>query len=345
MRQLTDDHSLVGELVRRGQLTPAQAAVHPHRSVITRALGTDGASSRTYSRVSLEPGDRLVICSDGLSGMVPEQDIGRLLGEGEDPQSIAEWLVEAALEGGGEDNVTVVVLVVDEDDRGIPGEALGTLRTGLCVRKATRSRAGAPAGVHAAKAGAGGRLERVRGWVGRRRRGLLVVGGAGAGGVHRAGGRLALFNSTVYHVGTTEAAASHSTTVCPIPSSGGACTALWRWVASRTLRWSNTSRIASTRTSSSARRRGSSSSAASSCNLEHAQQGTPPALPRHPADHHRVRHWSTSGVPRPLTGSRFPTAPSSWGCSGWCMWLGVCWCRGRTHICCPSPPCSPLWGS
>ena len=99
MRQLTDDHSLVAELVRRGQLTPAQAAVHPHRSVITRALGTDGVVKPDIFPISLEPGDRLVICSDGLSGMVPEQDIARLLSTGEDPQSIAQWLVEAALGG------------------------------------------------------------------------------------------------------------------------------------------------------------------------------------------------------------------------------------------------------
>lgn len=204
MRQLTDDHSLVGELVRRGQLTPAQAAVHPHRSVITRALGTDGVVKPDIFPISLEPGDRLVICSDGLSGMVPEQDIARLLGTGEDPQSIAQRLVEAALEGGGEDNVTVVVLVVDEDEGGFPGG------TGDAKDQTVREEDNPVFGPERrqasieAKAGAGGRLERVRGWVGRRRRGLLVVGMVLVLVVFIALGGLALFNSTVYHVGTTE---------------------------------------------------------------------------------------------------------------------------------------------
>ena len=73
IRQLTDDHSWVGEMVRRGEITAAEAATHPHRSVITRALGTDGEAQPDLVEIGLEPGDRLLLCSDGLSGMVPRR--------------------------------------------------------------------------------------------------------------------------------------------------------------------------------------------------------------------------------------------------------------------------------
>jgi len=116
LTQVTDDHSLVAELVRRGQLTPAQAAVHPHRSIITRALGTEDTVEPDVFEISLTPGDRVLFCSDGLSGMVPEDQIGRLLARGDHPQEIADSLVEAALDNGGEDNVTVVVILVAPDD-------------------------------------------------------------------------------------------------------------------------------------------------------------------------------------------------------------------------------------
>lgn len=112
LTQLTDDHSWVGEMIRRGELTPAEAAVHPHRSVITKALGTDYELEPDLVQVSVEVGDRLLLCSDGLTGMVSDSDIERVLGQDEDPQALAERLVEAALAGGGEDNVTVIVVEV-----------------------------------------------------------------------------------------------------------------------------------------------------------------------------------------------------------------------------------------
>ena len=116
LRQLTDDHSWVGEMVRRGELTAAEAAVHPHRSVITKALGTEGEVEPDIVEVALEPGDRLLLCSDGLSGMVSNDSIQELLRRPDGAQAVADALVEAALKGGGEDNVTVVVvdLVADE---------------------------------------------------------------------------------------------------------------------------------------------------------------------------------------------------------------------------------------
>jgi serine/threonine protein phosphatase PrpC len=110
LTQLTEDHSWVGEMVRRGELTPAQAAVHPHRSVITKALGTDGDAYPDIFEVSVEAGDRVMLCSDGLTGMVSDSEIAEILRRDEDPQATAGLLVQAALNGGGEDNVTVVVL-------------------------------------------------------------------------------------------------------------------------------------------------------------------------------------------------------------------------------------------
>jgi serine/threonine protein phosphatase PrpC len=112
LTQLTSDHSWVGEMVRRGELTPAQAAIHPHRSVITRALGTDGDVEPDIFEVAVEVGDRILLCSDGLTGMVSDPEIAELLRRDEGPQAVAGLMVQAALAGGGEDNVTVVVVDV-----------------------------------------------------------------------------------------------------------------------------------------------------------------------------------------------------------------------------------------
>lgn len=114
--QLTRDHSWVGEMVRRGELTAEQAAVHPHRSVITRALGTDREVDPDITEVDIAEGDRILLCSDGLTGMVTEAEIAALLAEHDAPQPAAEALTKAALAGGGEDNVTVLVVDV------MPGE-------------------------------------------------------------------------------------------------------------------------------------------------------------------------------------------------------------------------------
>ncbi len=114
-RQVTSDHSWVGEMIRRGELTPAQAAVHPHRSVITRALGTEGVVQPDILEVPVVAGDRLILCSDGLSSMVLDPQIQELLKAAADPQQAADSLVRAALEAGGDDNVTVVVAFMGPD--------------------------------------------------------------------------------------------------------------------------------------------------------------------------------------------------------------------------------------
>jgi serine/threonine protein phosphatase PrpC len=138
LRQVTDDHSWVADMVRRGELTPAQAAVHPHRSVITRALGTEGVVEPDIVEVPVVAGDRLVLCSDGLSGMVLDPEIQGLVGSATEPQQAADSLVEAALEAGGEDNVTVVVVFIGSDDisseAGVSGSVQQDVRVGPADR-------------------------------------------------------------------------------------------------------------------------------------------------------------------------------------------------------------------
>jgi protein phosphatase len=116
LRRATDDHSLVEELVREGRLTPEQAEAHPQRAIVTRALGVDDPVDVDLYTLDVEAGDRVVLCSDGLTTMVRERDIERLARAERDPQRLAEALVAAANDAGGEDNVTVVVVDVLEAD-------------------------------------------------------------------------------------------------------------------------------------------------------------------------------------------------------------------------------------
>jgi protein phosphatase len=110
LTQLTEDHSLVAELVAIGELTPEQAAIHPKRSIITRALGNDRNLSVDIYRVSLNPQDRILLCTDGLSGMLSDNEICAILNGKGDPQTIADRLTNAALAAGGSDNVSVIVV-------------------------------------------------------------------------------------------------------------------------------------------------------------------------------------------------------------------------------------------
>ncbi len=116
LRRATDDHSLVEELVREGRLTPEQAESHPQRAIVTRALGVDDLVEVDLYTLDVEAGDRIVLCSDGLTTMVRERDIERLARTEADPGRLAEALVAAANAAGGEDNVTVVVVDVIEVD-------------------------------------------------------------------------------------------------------------------------------------------------------------------------------------------------------------------------------------
>lgn len=117
LERLTTDHSLVAELVRSGRLTEAEAAVHPHRSVITRALGTEADVEVDTHTLDVAPGDLVLLCSDGLSAMVRDDEIaGVLEASAGDPHHAAEALIRAANEAGGEDNVTVVLFEIVDGD-------------------------------------------------------------------------------------------------------------------------------------------------------------------------------------------------------------------------------------
>lgn len=115
LRQLTDDHSLVAEWVRQGRITAEEAAVHPQRSVITRALGIDDAVEIDTMRVVPVAGDRLLLCSDGLTGCVSGADIAATLRDVADPDDAARKLIELANAGGGDDNITAVIVDVVDD--------------------------------------------------------------------------------------------------------------------------------------------------------------------------------------------------------------------------------------
>ena len=109
LQQLTRDHSLMADMIEAGQLTPEEARTHPQRSVITRALGSDAHLHPDIYEINVETGDRLLICSDGLSGMIFDDQIENTLRRVQDPQRCASQLVNEAIAAGGHDNVTVIV--------------------------------------------------------------------------------------------------------------------------------------------------------------------------------------------------------------------------------------------
>jgi PPM family protein phosphatase len=115
LRQVTVDHSLVEELKQEGKLTADEAAVHPQRSIITRSIGTDPEVDVDVYPVELSAGDRIVLCSDGLTDMVHAEDISAVLRREDDPTRAASALVDAANQAGGVDNITVVVVAVTDE--------------------------------------------------------------------------------------------------------------------------------------------------------------------------------------------------------------------------------------
>jgi protein phosphatase len=115
LRQLTDDHTLVARMVRSGEITPEEAEVHPHKNVMTRALGTEEEVEVDEESITLQGGDRLLLCSDGLTGMVTEDQIEAILATTDDPQRAADQLARAANRAGGVDNISVVVIDAEGD--------------------------------------------------------------------------------------------------------------------------------------------------------------------------------------------------------------------------------------
>jgi len=110
--QVSVDHSVVQELVDSGQITAEQAAVHPERHVITRALGSPAGVIPDFFVMPLGAAERLLLCSDGVSGMIEDVVIEKILASATDPRDAADALVGAALEAGGRDNATAVVVDV-----------------------------------------------------------------------------------------------------------------------------------------------------------------------------------------------------------------------------------------
>lgn len=171
--QLTEDHSLVEEMVRHGELSPAEAASHPHRHILTRALGIDpGVEVDSWL---LEPrlGNRLLLCSDGLTNECSDEEIRDLLDANPEPRAAARALVQAALVHGGSDNITVVVAdlapgpppepggseaVVDGRRAGAAGAAAAADGASTAERRRRRGDEGASSQASAAGAGPTGAM-------------------------------------------------------------------------------------------------------------------------------------------------------------------------------------------
>ena len=108
--QISVDHSEVQELVDAGEITAQEATVHPRRHVVTRALGTGDETEADYWLLPVEEGDRVLVCSDGLTGELADEDILRILSTVAQPQDAVDALIQAALRSGGRDNVTAIVV-------------------------------------------------------------------------------------------------------------------------------------------------------------------------------------------------------------------------------------------
>jgi len=112
LSQVTADHSLAEEKVRKGELTEEEAAVHPHRHILTRALGVASDVDVDLWEIHIHAGDRLLLCSDGLTNELEIDEVGDVLRDVPDPQQASDRLVDLANEHGGNDNITVVVVDV-----------------------------------------------------------------------------------------------------------------------------------------------------------------------------------------------------------------------------------------
>lgn len=210
LAQLTQDHSLVAELERSGQLTPEAAEHHPQRSIITRALGPEPEVEVDTHTHPARAGDIYVLCSDGLTGMISDSELATLLRAAPSLESAAEALVRAANQSGGRDNITVVLFRLDDDGSGPAVDhptAEETIHQGLTVEdvEAERERVAASTAIPEARAPAP-RRQAAAGAPRRRSRARLV---ATIGVIVLIVGALAIGAYTaarqVYFVGTDEA--------------------------------------------------------------------------------------------------------------------------------------------
>ncbi len=145
---LTQDHSLVNELVQRGKLTPEQAAEHPQRSIITRALGPEASVEVDTQSRRARDGDVYLLCSDGLTSMIDDGAVGRVLAAAGSLEEAGRGLIEAANQAGGRDNITVVLFRLSDD--GAVGEEqpteVGVMRAGDVQQAAAAAAQGRPSG-------------------------------------------------------------------------------------------------------------------------------------------------------------------------------------------------------
>ena len=142
LEQVSVDHSVVQELVEQGEITPTEARVHPERHVITRAVGTGSDPDPDYWLIPVAADDRLMLCSDGLTSELDDSTILQALTTLDDPQQAADWLVGAAVEAGGRDNVTVVVVDVASTRADLPVDDATVTRGSLEQIRAQRRAAG-----------------------------------------------------------------------------------------------------------------------------------------------------------------------------------------------------------
>ena len=130
LERLTHDHSLVEEFVRQGKLTPEEAEVHPQRSIITRALGPEPHVEVDTFTYPARDGDVYLACSDGLTGMISEAEVARILREAPSLDQASRELVDAANANGGRDNITVVLFRLEDDPAAADEiDTLGVLAT------------------------------------------------------------------------------------------------------------------------------------------------------------------------------------------------------------------------
>ncbi len=115
IRQLTDDHSVVGELVRRREITQSAARGYPHRHVLTRAVGVRREVAPDLAELSSHPGDVFILCSDGLTGLVRDEEIAQSVSLNFDLDAVCANLVDLANHRGGDDNITVVIVRYEKE--------------------------------------------------------------------------------------------------------------------------------------------------------------------------------------------------------------------------------------
>jgi serine/threonine protein phosphatase PrpC len=114
LSQITEDHSWVAEMVKKGVLSPEQAETHPQRSMLTRALGIERAVHIDTSSLEVKAGNKLLLCTDGLTSMLNDQQIEKIVSEPLDPQSVCRKLVDTANQEGGHDNITTIVIEIED---------------------------------------------------------------------------------------------------------------------------------------------------------------------------------------------------------------------------------------